>query len=950
MHIYAIPIKANNNIIGSINFGYGNPPTDDKTLAEIAEKYKVSLDKLKTLTGNYETRPAFIIDIAKQKLESSARLIGEIVERKKAEEALSHSYDLMSYVIEHNRSAVAVHDRDLKYIYVSQRYLEDYKIKEKDIIGKHHYEVFPDLPQKWRDVHQKVLKGEILSAEDDVYEREDGTTEWTRWECRPWYESDGSIGGIIVYTEVITERKQAEIELLKAKEATDKTNANITAIIEGTNNSMWAFDTNYKILYINKTFHQEFFQSFGVLLEPGMSLIEALPEFLRPFWKPRYDRVLANEQFSVEDAVPTDIGTIYIEVLFNPIIQNGQVVGGSCFGTNITPRKQNELEIIRAKEKAEESEEKFRLLHENAGLGIGYLSPGGTIISFNTIAARDLNGVPEDFVGKSLADLFPEEQFNTYLKRIEKAINTGEIISYEDYVPLPNQEKWFLSTYTTIVNSNKEVLGIQIISQDITHQKQVETALIDSNLMIERIINNIPARVFWKDLNLNYLGCNPSFANDAGFSEPKDVIGKDDYQMGWRYQADLYRKDDQEVIKSKIPKFNIEEEQTTPDGKIITLLTSKIPLLNSEDDVVGVLGTYIDITDRKMTEEELKIQKERTEKYLDIVGNIIIALDIDGKIILLNKKGYQILGYPEGELFGKDWFKTCLPPEIVKDTKAYFKKLIQGTVNEMETFENEIIRKDGSRRLIKWFNSLVKNESGEITGLLSSGEDITDQKMMEEKLRKSEENNFITMISSEEKERERYAKELHDGLGPILTTCMIYLHTILEEENQDKKQEYIRRTYALLEDAIQSIREISNNLSPDILKKYGIVQAVRSFVEKLKDISDLKFEIRSNFKQNLPDIISFTLYRSIIELINNSIKHANANKISISFKHNLEILKVCISDDGRGFDLSTIKNSETGFGLMNIESRIQKIGGEYLYNSIPGKGTKAEITIQTSKT
>ena len=142
----------------------------------------------------------------------------DITDRKRAETALTHSHDLMRYIIEHNRSAVAVHDRDLKYIYVSERYLHDYGVTEQDVIGKRHYDVFPDLPQKWRDVHQKALAGEISSAEDDPYVREDGSVDWTRWECRPWYEADGSIGGIIVYTEVITARKQAENALLESEE------------------------------------------------------------------------------------------------------------------------------------------------------------------------------------------------------------------------------------------------------------------------------------------------------------------------------------------------------------------------------------------------------------------------------------------------------------------------------------------------------------------------------------------------------------------------------------------------------------------------------------------------------------------------------------------------------------------------------------------------------------
>lgn len=149
---------------------------------------------------------------------------------------------------------------------------------------------------------------------------------------------------------------ERSVELIKQKEYAEFNSANINAIIEGTNNSIWSFDTNYNVIYINKIFQEEFHDTFGVLLEPGKSLIEALPETLKPIWQPLYDRVLRNEQFTTEQIIEIENNKIYIEVTFNPIIRQGKVFGASCFGSNITNRKIAEIELQRAKEQAEQSD------------------------------------------------------------------------------------------------------------------------------------------------------------------------------------------------------------------------------------------------------------------------------------------------------------------------------------------------------------------------------------------------------------------------------------------------------------------------------------------------------------------------------------------------------------------------------------------------------------------
>ena len=164
-----------------------------------------------------------------------------------------------------------------------------------------------------------------------------------------------------------------------------------------------------------------------------------------------------------------------------------------------------------------------------------------------------------------------------------------------------------------IRDQNRRPLKLIGIIWDDTERKQVEETLRASHQILNGIINAIPVRVFWKDKDLVYLGCNAIFARDAGFADPKDVVGKDDYQMGWRDQAELYRADDRQVIENGRPKLLIEEPQTTPDGNTIVLLTSKIPLRSSEGEIIGVLGTYMDITERKRMESELRRSRDELE-------------------------------------------------------------------------------------------------------------------------------------------------------------------------------------------------------------------------------------------------------------------------------------------------------------------------------------------------
>jgi PAS domain S-box-containing protein len=162
---------------------------------------------------------AFVINSASPVYDAGGRIVGsavaiqDITELKRIEHALSESEQLLRIFIEHAPAALAMFDRDMRYLSVSSRWLSDYGLGNRDLRGLSHYEVFPEIPAHWKEMHRRGLAGEVLQEEDDSFKRIDGSVQWGRWEIHPWYEASGAIGGIILFTEDTTERKLAEDEL-----------------------------------------------------------------------------------------------------------------------------------------------------------------------------------------------------------------------------------------------------------------------------------------------------------------------------------------------------------------------------------------------------------------------------------------------------------------------------------------------------------------------------------------------------------------------------------------------------------------------------------------------------------------------------------------------------------------------------------------------------------------
>jgi len=193
---------------------------------------------------------------------------------------------------------------------------------------------------------------------------------------------------------------------------------------------------------------------------------------------------------------------------------------------------------------------------------------------------------------------------------VQRAIEFGEPFDVElDIVTAKNNLR-SVKSVGEVDLANRRVYGF---FQDITERKMADKQLQETSMLLTEILNTIPIRVFWKDLDLNYLGCNLPFAHDAGLAKAEDVVGKTDYQMFVSEHARNFRADDRIVIESGIPKIGFEEPQENNEGFDHWLRTSKVPLKDKAGKTMGVLGTYEDITEKKQAEEELKKYRDQLE-------------------------------------------------------------------------------------------------------------------------------------------------------------------------------------------------------------------------------------------------------------------------------------------------------------------------------------------------
>ncbi|MEO8232673.1 MAG: PAS domain S-box protein, partial [Ignavibacteriota bacterium] len=620
------------------------------------------------------------------------------------------------------REPLLVLDKDLRVLKANSSFYSFFRVSPDQTIGTYIYELGNrqwDIP-KLKELLEKILPEKTTFDDYEVeHDFKDIGDRILLLNARQIERAPGKEKIILLAFEDITGRRSSEKKLRVGEEE-------FREIIEHSADSIFIVDNQGRYVYINTEAVQMLGYSKEEMLQ--LTIADLAPKNRVGEYLEIFQQTVQEGSFFAEIQLVKKDGNLLSADLNTALMPNG-LIYGSC--RDITERKQIESAL-------KTNEERFRTAAESLSDVIyswdikQKLDWYGDI---DGIMGYTPGGYPRTIEGWAMT-IHPDDK-DRIMEALEDHLKVKTPYSVEYRVRKKDGEwRWWSARGSALRDEQGKPYKMIGSITDISERKKAEESLSESYQIIEGIINSIPVRVFWKDRDLNYLGCNKLFAQDAGFTNPKEIIGKDDYQMGWSEQAELYGDDDRKIIESGESKLNIEEPQTTPEGNDISLLTSKIPLRNSVGEIIGVLGTYIDITERKHAEEEIQKSNEQFKMVWNGSIDGMRIMDENGTIILVNDAFCNMVGLTRNQLeghhfsvlFHKSMDETSDLNEKNPKTEIYKLRFLENKIEPK--FERELYLWDGRK---VWFE--VTNAYMEIAGgksvLLSIFRDITERKQAE---------------------------------------------------------------------------------------------------------------------------------------------------------------------------------------------------------------------------
>lgn len=586
----------------------------------------------------------------------------------------------------------------------------------EEMIGKiKTIDLYADPEQRKTLLTQLSQTSEVDNFEVDLIKK-DGSLVSIAISVRANKAADYLEGAIID----ITARKRAEEEMRRYEK-----------IVSNSSDLLALLDSNYVYQAVNNRYCEAFGSAKNQIL--NHTPVEFFGEdFFLNTIKPNADLALSGKDVHYEAWFDfPSFGKRFMEVNYYPYFgENKQVLGFVVNRRDVTERKQAEAAL-------RESEERMDLVLKAADLGSWDWNVETGEVVFNELWAEMLGYELGDIEGhvNSWKKIVHPDDMPSVMEILQEHLD-GKTDFYETEHRIRHKSGdwvWVLASGRVIQrNASGQPLRACGIHLDITDRKRAEQELKREKAFADAIIDSVTGVFYVLDDEGGFVRWNRRLAELMG-------VGNHELKDRFPTAIKVIHKQDRKYVAERIQDVFIngfaeaEARVLAADG-IKDFMLSGVRL--DIDDVSFMVGMGADITALKQAERELRKERDTAQRYFDVAGVILLALDSHGTITALNEKGCQVCGYTVDEIIGNNWFDHCLAVEETVPVKAVFDQLMSGEIEPVEFYENEIITRDGKRRLIAWHNSLLFDDDNKIIGTFSSGEDITDRRRAERQLKK----------------------------------------------------------------------------------------------------------------------------------------------------------------------------------------------------------------------
>jgi PAS domain S-box-containing protein len=723
----------------------------------------------------------------------------------------------------------------------------------------------------------------------------------------------------------IAEPRKAEVLIIKEKELSNE-------IIDSIPGVSVLLDEDLKFIRWNK--HFEVISGYNAEEIP---LLHALNDFYDEEDKKKKVEIL--QQIYTKGMSTYELGVRMkdgrkVSFYFNSRLIN---YGGKrciiCTGVDITERKKFEEDLQR-------SESRYRTLIEQASDAIIITDECGHLIEVNKSFCKMVGYAEKELIGIDITTLIDPEHLKTDPLRFDLLLE-GKSLFGERLMKKRDGTVFPIEVHAKML-SDKRILAIV---RDITDRRQAEDALRRSEDRIRLIIDTIPTMAW---------SLQPDGTVDFVNQRWLDYTGEGEIERRTRiiHPEDLSRVMEKWLVNKTAGKaFDNEIRLRRADGEYHWFLVRTAPLRDEQGNLVKWYGVSIDIEDSKRAEDELHLAYQRLSFQVENTPLAIIEFDKDLFIKRWSKRAEEIFGWKESEALGKNVYDPHFPIIYKEDIPAVNKineQLMKGMVNRNLSLNRNNTR-DGNVIYSEWYNSVLRDEHGNMITILSLVHDVTERKKAEEELQQM--NEELHSLSSHlqnvrEEERIQIARNIHDDLGQQLTGLKMdvnWLNKKLGVKDEIVKQKMISML-ELIDETLKSVRRISSDLRPSILDDFGLIAALEWHSEEVAKRSEIKVNFSTDIPEpDIPVTLATGIFRIYQELLTNALRHANAHVITSSLRLKDNHLMLTVKDDGQGMD-PEITGTKT-LGLIGIKERTFALGGKYDLKSERGKGTGVQVSI-----